>query len=201
MADKSAVHSSVSDETYIKSMAGYRSLALSIPALCVSLSSALFQQSKLWPLRQSKRSFAAGKEWATIAGPTTCTKPLSAWLPNMADEFRMIQKSLAICRALADTFGAPCSRKPSTAAYRFWRPTAAASCADCWVENLRGRTRLPGRVRLLPSCKPQRAGSAGASPSRITSTSPGVVKSGSGEPLRPCCRHEESAISIRRSWS
>jgi hypothetical protein len=41
MADKSAVRSSVSDETYIKGMAGYRSLALSIPALCVSLSSAL----------------------------------------------------------------------------------------------------------------------------------------------------------------
>jgi hypothetical protein len=41
MADKSTIHSTVSDETYIKSMAGYRSLALSIPALCVSLSSAL----------------------------------------------------------------------------------------------------------------------------------------------------------------
>jgi hypothetical protein len=41
MADKSASRATVSEETYIKSMAGYRSLALSIPALCVSLSSAL----------------------------------------------------------------------------------------------------------------------------------------------------------------
>jgi hypothetical protein len=41
MADKALVHSDVSDETYVKSVAGYRSLALSIPALCVSLSSAL----------------------------------------------------------------------------------------------------------------------------------------------------------------
>lgn len=41
VADKSAGRSSINDETYIKSMAGYRSLALSIPALCVSLSSAL----------------------------------------------------------------------------------------------------------------------------------------------------------------
>src|SRR5258708_28088665 len=41
MADKSSIRANVSDETYIRSMAGYRSLALSIPALCVSLSSAL----------------------------------------------------------------------------------------------------------------------------------------------------------------
>jgi hypothetical protein len=41
MDEKSTVSGTVSDETYIKSMAGYRSLALSIPALCVSLSSAL----------------------------------------------------------------------------------------------------------------------------------------------------------------
>src|SRR5207249_6903059 len=67
------------------------------PIYTLSLHDALpiFQLSKLWPPGPSKRCSAAGKEWATIAGPTTCTKPLSAWLPNMADEFRMIQKSLA----------------------------------------------------------------------------------------------------------
>jgi hypothetical protein len=41
MANNSTGYSIVSEEIYIKSMAGYRSLALSIPALCVSLSSAL----------------------------------------------------------------------------------------------------------------------------------------------------------------
>src|SRR3954454_21067201 len=41
MAEKAAHHSTVSDETYVRAMAGYRSLALSIPTLCVSLSSAL----------------------------------------------------------------------------------------------------------------------------------------------------------------
>lgn len=41
MTDESASSSTAIDETYVKFMAGYRSLALSIPALCVSLSSAL----------------------------------------------------------------------------------------------------------------------------------------------------------------
>jgi hypothetical protein len=41
MGDKSTGSGAISDETYMRSMAGYRSLAPSIPALCVSLSSAL----------------------------------------------------------------------------------------------------------------------------------------------------------------
>jgi hypothetical protein len=41
MADQPASSSAASAEAYIKSIEGYRRFALSIPSLCVSLSSAL----------------------------------------------------------------------------------------------------------------------------------------------------------------
>src|SRR5439155_19880594 len=101
----------------------------------------------------------------------------------MGEEFRAIRKSLAICRALADIFGAPCCRKPSTAAYRFWRPTAAASCADCWVENLDFRSLQA--FRSLARC-------TAATTHHSPLTTHHELRIGSGKPRRTCCRHEES---------